>query len=351
MNNQEFLTYIKKRAENRASGIPNGIPISLKGFSNYFSAFDKQQQIIIAGDSGVSKSTWTLKHCILDVIDYILSHPNIDGKIYYVSVELSQNIVLAKIYQHIIFKTHGIKLHIFKDLLSPTPATLKLIESCDLHIRYIESKLEIIDTLKSPTEIYNYVKKEVEKTGTMKNGRFIEHNPNFYNILICDTIDALIEDPGLNHADSIRRWSRQYCKLSLRNVYNMTLINVQQLDKNSTTSQYANTGAKIEEKFRPSLASLATVKTTPNDASCVVSLMMPARYGIQTWEKYPISAFGNQIVFLEILKDNFGATGVTSALYFEPLGGDYEELPAAANKQGIDDFLKQKKLGNLYKIP
>ena len=112
---------------------------------------------------------------------------------------------------------------------------------------------------------------------------------------------------------------------------------------------YTNTGQRVEEKHEPTLGQLADVKSTPADHTLVMSLFVPSRYGINTYMDYDIKRMGNKYVRLSIIKNNFGLAGreVGSHLYFDGNKGDYEELPDAADKNAVDQFLTARGIGKL----
>jgi hypothetical protein len=349
----EYLEHIRALEEKLKNPV-KGIPISFPTFRKYYPYFEKGHRILLCGDFGLGKSTIAIKSFILDNIEYILNNPSLDIKVYYFSIELHRSVVLSKIYLYLIAKYLN-KEYSLTELMNPSsPQTLEDIKKMSPKMEKIKEKLIIKDSIQAPTEIYQYMISEMKQYGSLSSSSdgskvFTYKNPDLHVFCITDTVNALNPDPGLGEFDSMKRWSKNYCKLGLSLIYNCIVINVQQLDNQVRAGQFTNTGQKIEEKHEPSMGNLADVKSTPADHTLVLSLFSPSKYGISSYMDYDTKRMGDHYIKLGIIKNNFGLVGrnIASHLYFDGNKGDYEELPDAADKAAVDAFLDKKGIGKL----
>lgn len=349
----EYLEHIETLEEKLKNPV-KGIPISFPTFRKYYPYFEKGHRILFASDTGKGKTTLAIKALIVDIIAYCVTNPTISAKIYYFSIENHRSVVISKFYLYLIAKYLG-REYTLTELMNPSQQqTIDDIKAMSPKMQKIKENLVIVDSIHTPTEIYQYMIKEMEQYGklttTARGERnFTYFNPEQYVFCITDTINALNPDPGLNEYDSIKRWSKNYCKLGLSNIYGNIICNIAQFDNTVRANMYTNTGQRVEEKHEPTLGQLADVKSTPADHTLVMSLFVPFSYGINTYMDYDIKRMGGSYVRLTIIKNNFGVAGreVGSHLYFDGNKGDYEELPDAADKAAVDDFLTRKGIGKL----
>lgn len=349
----EYLEHIQALEEKLKNPV-KGIPISFPTFRKYYPYFEKGHRILLAAGTGLTKTTLTIKCFILDIIEYITSNPGIECKIYYFSIENHRSVVISKIYLYLIAKFLG-RTHTLTELMNPSSVqTIADIKQMTPKMQKISERLLIFDSLHTPTEIYQFMLKEMKNYGKMtvdSNGEktYTYNNPEQYIFCITDTINALNPDPGLSEYDSIKRWTKNYCKLSLSTVMGVIPINISQLDNSAASSQFSNTGQRIEEKHEPTLGQMADVKSTPADHTLVMSLFMPERYGISSYMNYDIKRMKSTYINFRILKNNFGMAGrdICSHLYFDGNRGDYEELPDAEDKVAVDVFLSARGIGKL----
>ena len=161
-----------------------------------------------------------------------------------------------------------------------------------------------------------------------------------YIFCIIDTINALINSKSGSNYEEVEKWSEQYCKLYLGQVYEVICVNLAQFNNTVRTSQFANQGFKIEEKHEPTLGHFGTVTTTPNDHTLVLSLFKPYNYGISKHQGYDISRLKGNYIRLNIMKNSFGKVGpdITTHLFFEGEKGQFTEMPPADQTAQMKPF-------------
>lgn len=355
MNYREHIDNLKESYKNPIKGIE----ISMPSFWPYYRYIEKGHRILLTGDTGTGKTTWTLKFFIVDLIENVLKNPNIDCMVYYFSLENHASIIWSKIIKYLLGRK-GVVIDL-TELKNPSlPSTLLAIESIEDDLARIQKCLFISSSINTASGMYKYVSNEMVKFGTLTEDKssnsytFKYTNPNMYVICVCDTINAITAEASIKKEDSIRLWVENLSKVILSTIYQVVTVNVQQFDNSVRANSYASaSGARIEEKHEPNLGTLSTVKTTPTDHTLVLSLYQPSRYNLSSCAGYPITTLGNNYIRVNVMKNNFGDMGLhcSSHLFFEPLKDDYTELPPSTNKPLLEKFLTEKGIGKFVINP
>ena len=334
MKSNVAITHIGKKLLNKSPTIKLKSAPSL---SKYIGGISNGEYILLIGATGTSKTRICLRLFVLDVVDFVKNniHNNIDVEIAYFSLELSAvriylNIICALLHE----KTgNDYCIDYFENKLEDNKLTEHIYEEIRIiqdELNFLDTKLTVYDNYFQPKTIYNVIHKEILlKNGIFVNNIYTKHNENKQVIIIIDTINALRAELGKSEYDCIKNFSEEICKQRLKMQFDCTIICVQQTDKSSTTVLFNNKGEKVEDKFTPKLENLAKVKTTPDDASLVLSIFSPFRYDIQHYEGYNINDFGNDFRYLKILKNTNGDENIGKAVKINNPHLFIKELPLA----------------------
>jgi hypothetical protein len=349
MNFQEHLKNLQENFKNPVKGIELSIP----SFWPYYKYIEKGHRILLCGDTGTGKTTWTLKYFIIELIENVLVNPNMECMVYYFSLENHTSIIWSKIIKYLLGRK-GIVIDLV-ELRNPSlQSTLDAVDSVKPELERLQKCLFITSSINTASGMYKHVSNDMVKYGDLIEDKstntysFKYHNPNMYVVCICDTINAITAEATLKKEDSVRLWVENFAKVILSTIYEVVIVNVQQFDNSMRVNAYASTsGSRIEGKHEPSLGALGVVKTTPTDHTIVLSLYQPSRYNLNTSDGYPITVLGNSYIRLNVMKSNFGDTGLhcSSHLYFQPLIDNYTELPPSSNKPLLEQFLTDKGIG------
>lgn len=226
--------------------------------------------IVVRGKSQLANYLY-----LFQPIDYLFTHPecNIDVKIFYISLEISQEAIMRQAISYRLYTKYGISVSPQK-LLSVFGTYIlddhieELIQREEPWIKFLESKLDIQDSLRNPTGIYLYIKgwydangKWIKKNVTYEgkeievNDYYVPNNPNLIVIPIIDHISLLssekTEGTTLTLHQVIGKFSSEYC-LRLRDKYKACICIVQQQALASEQQQFTNSGKSIVEKLKPS---------------------------------------------------------------------------------------------------
>jgi len=333
---------IQRRIDNKVTSLN----INLPRLNEYLGGIGEEEAYLIFGATGTTKTGLAVKLTIIDLVDHILAHPKDDFRTYYFSLELSAEILYYKIFAHLLHRKTGKQYSVdyFRNKKQQlTQAALEELALIKPWLDVLDQKVVIQDQYRTPGSIFKYLEGQLLKIGSKKvvDGAtlYVKNNPNLKIVVVVDTINALQkekDDPS--EYESIKRWSEHYTKQTLKMVYKCAIFNIQQTDKQSTTSQYTNSGKKVDDKFIPRIEHLAKVKTTPDDVSCAISIYNPSRYEVADYDGYDIAAMGNNFRYLRVVKSSYGEEGVGVGVYIDNAHLDVEELPRPSDPVALTQF-------------
>lgn len=313
------INFIQRKYEGKSKAITfKSLPRFTKDVS-----IDNGEYILLVGASGSSKTRLCVRLFILDVIDFVRKNKDTDCRIVYFSTELTAEHIYLLIFCALLHEYTGedYSVDFFKNKLEENKLSPKVFE--DLHeikdiLEFLDKKLVIYDNLFTPDSVWKTLKKEyLDELYKEKDGLFSKKNEDLKLFIITDTINAFQANKTHTKYDSVKEWSEYYCKQVLKIQYDAIVVNVQQLDKQSTSAQYTSQGKVIEDKFSPKLENLSTVKTTPDDASLVLSIFNPARYKIPFWQGHGVTKHGQNFRHVEVLKNTNGEENLSCAMLID----------------------------------
>jgi replicative DNA helicase len=314
MSFKNSLKFIKQRQANEI----NGIPTKFETLKRVLPAWDINTTTILAAATGAGKTSWAWRHAVLDVLDFVKEHPEIEVEIYYFSLELVRLELDIKVFSSLLYE----KFHktynktIFTGLTDErlTKEELDYLNNeCREYLEFLESKVHIIDSANTPNSAFAYLVEKVAK----KAG---------YKFIIIDTVNAFSADAGENKMDSIKKWNQDYALKVFRNQFDCTLVQVSQIDKSSTTRQFSSKGESVYEKYIPTLEGLGNDKEASNSASLVLGLLNPLTYHIPEVDGYHPAKFEGGFRMLYVLKNNFGDSNLAIPYYFEGVTNTWTEI-------------------------
>jgi hypothetical protein len=358
MSYKDAIAYTRGRLENNITSYP----ISLPQFNNYIGGISEEEMYLFFGGTGTSKTKCAIKLFVIDLVNYVFQNKDKDIQIYYFTLELSTVEIYLNIFCHLLHLKTGkyYSVKYFKNKTDKRKLDFTVFEEFELvkdWLELLDQKVKIIDFLRTPTQIYNGLKKHLDES----HGKIVtegdkkyykKNNPNKLILVITDTINAFKNEQGMNKYDTIDLWCANYCKQELKMFYKCVILNLQQMDKSSSTSQYTNKGERIEEKYVPTIESLQHHKSTNDHHTTVFSIFNPSRHKLGSFEGFDINVIGNNFRRITILKNSHGDEQVHTDFYINNAYLLTEELedprtnPAGLYKQllkyGIEDSLIKK---------
>jgi len=222
-----------------------------------------------------------------------------------------------------------------------------LFEKINEVAKYVEEVMEfvdVVDNIKNPTGIYQYVKKYSYEHGTHHyktmeiNGKnekvyshYKENDEELFTLVVVDHIGLLqpeydsLRGKKLSPHETLAKWSTDYCVGQICKHMKYCVINVQQVGMSSDDVTHFKAG-----KLEPSISDAGKNKEILQDAHLIVSLFAPDRYELSNHDGYDIKKLKDAYRSLKVLKNRKGKSNIKVALYFDGATGRFKELPPAA---------------------
>lgn len=362
MSYLKALDYIKSRLDNNITSYP----ISLSKLNEFLGGISEEEMYLLFGTTGSSKTKLAIKLFVIDLIEYCFQNKDRDIFIYYITLELSAVEIYLNIFCHLLHKKTGkyYSVGYFKNKMTKRKLDLAVFDEFKLvedWLKVLDNKVLILDHLRTPTDIYKGLKNQLDTIhGKMeKEGLrtvYKKNNPNKLIGVIVDTINAFKNETGMSKYETLELWCSNYCKQELKMLYKCFILNLQQADKQSTTTLYSNKGERVEDKFIPTVENLQHNKSTSDSHTCVISIFNPSRHKIASFEKYDINVIGNHFRWLTVLKSSHNEENVSTAIFVDNAHLITEELespdknPIGLYKQLLKYGIEDERLKSQTKL-
>lgn len=351
MKYEDFKQTLLDKHQGKNQGIL--INSSLPQLRKLLPSFAPGESILVCGGTGVSKSRWTVKHVIIDSLKYMLANP--DGmkvRVFYNTLEIGAIEIYLMVCSYL-FKTKLNKYYSREQMLNLLGAKevneefFEDLEKIRSSLEFMSRWITIVEDCRTPTAWFKYCEKVLLDLGEVVEGKYIKKNPNIHVIIVTDTINSFSLEKNETKLAGMTRFSSEYSKMFLRNFYQCTTVTLQQLSKDSQTSQWSNKGEKIEEKLVPTSENLKDYRSSPDDSSTVVALFAPHRHHLKKWEGFDVNRFENKLLFMYSLKANFSELIKPIPIYAELGWLNFEEVPYEEEHPNLyDAFLKKHGIAN-----
>lgn len=297
------------------------------------------------GDQGSGKSTYALFSFVYMPLKQMLGDPRL--KIIYYSLEMSSEVLLAKLLSLYIWDTYKV-IVTYEEILSLTGIISNekygLIQESVEWLHQVEKQLIIYDKRLSADGFYAHLKSFLEENGEFKdtnttNSVYIPKVNNPYFIVVLDHIGLL------NAKTTIKAEIDKMCGYAvyLRNKASLSIVLVQQANRGMKSMDRRNGG--YSELQMDDMAD----SSSPSQASeIVIGIYHPFREKLKKCRGYNIEEMGDRFRLLQVLKNRFGVSDkvVGSGFYGEI--GYWKELP---KPEDINDYTLYKHLQPLTKHP
>lgn len=359
MNFNEVIAGLNKNKEIRLQGKLLGIPwVDLPKLNKVIPGIQKKRYVCVTANQKVGKSMITNFLYMYQPIKYVYKYnPDIDLKIIYFSLELSEEELKRQYICHVLATECRVFIDpqnlagMFEDFI-PNEEIFKAIESQKDYLDFIDNHVDIVTGIRNPTGMYKYVRDFARKRGKFylnneevdpvaTNGlydKYVPNNPNEHVIILTDHLGIMTIEKGEDKYSNIDKWSSIYC-LIMRDQFEYTVVDIQQQTALSEQQQYTFKGDTIVSKLRPSADCLADNKSTSRNHNLLLSLFSPARFNIMQYpeyvaehEKYNIGILNDNYRELSILLNRNGISNASLSLLFDGGSCNFKELPDPSPK-------------------
>lgn len=353
------ISFLKERRQRIVEGKINCIPSPFKRYSVWFPGWEKARYSIITASQKIGKSKLADYMCVYHPLFYAKKNPDkLKFKVLYFTLEMSKDEKRFEFMCHLLYRLDGIRIGTMdlKSTNADFPIPEEYLNKFDTpkyqeYLDFFDETVTFIDDVKNPTGINKLCRDYALDKGTLykkkikaKNDlgqeyykeivdRFEWNDPDCYYIILLDNYSNLMSESGLNKRENIEKMSKYFITLRDQLRYTIVAIQHQSQDKEGLESIKFN-------RLYPTSDGLADAKTTVRDIDLLIGLYSPFKYGIEEHNKYNITAFKNNIRFMQILEDrNNGGGGQTCPLFFDGAVSYFSELPLPNNKEDINKVL------------
>ena len=338
------LEQIRRNRDRRLHGELIAIPWSLDNFSTIVPGVEQAKYFLISASPKSGKSQLCDFLFVYEPFEWYLQNKghHIKPRVLYFSLEMSKQ---SKIYQAISYKLNkefGIVIppqHLrstFQNYILEKNI-LDIIEDTKFKVwlKDFEEVVTLIDNVRSPDEIYKYVKDYALSHGRLneKTGEYFPDDPDEYVIIIVDHLSLLTPNKGDSLFDAMYDYSAYKC-LEFRDRFGYIPVNVQQQSASSGQQQFDYRGNSIIEKIRPNPEGLADCKLVARDIDIMLSLFNPYSYNLNEYEGLDLNKVGRWHRELYLNLNRNGLSNVQVQLFFNGACNEFIELPQRIIKSG-----------------
>lgn len=188
-----FISRMMNMVKRGLAGLNKGLSMGLPRLERLMDGIQRQTYSIIAGGTGSGKTTLALYSYVYKLISDHLG--DMKYRVVYFSLEMTGEILMAKVLSLHIFETYGIELS-YKQIMSRqdtlSPEHFELIESCIPWLEQFEKQLLIIDKNVSAAGVYASLSEYAKENGTFHEGQYSDvYTPNIKDELVLVVVDHL----------------------------------------------------------------------------------------------------------------------------------------------------------------
>jgi len=305
------------------------------------------------------KSRFVRKVFVKDIIDYA-NQSGLEVHIILNSLEESENKVISTLVASDIYRRYGVQVNYY-DLnnYSTKPMSSEQMKMIAESEGAIEDYMKYVDIvhISNPTGFYKYVMDYLYSTGTfllkgqpLKEKKYystewdtyIPDNPARIVVAISDTMNKYQPENG-DFYRTLRTFSEFYSRnlLGLRCGVISIIIQQQKGSKEAIDTNFR--GATIIEKLKPSIDALADITGSAQDATLILGLFSPLKFGECNYNGYPdLTKLNGKFRVLSVLKTREGELEQNNEipLFCQLAIDEFEELPLPKESELLKAYYK-----------
>lgn len=354
--------YIKQVKRGKA-GLNVGIHGGLPRLDSLIGNVQLGKQITIVGNSGSGKTFFSIYRHIISPIEG--GEENI--KIFFWSLEMSEEDLVGRIISYYLYKDYGIRMGI-KEQFSYGDYELsedKLEKIQLVYTKYvikILSKLTIINDrgVSNPTGIYKQMKAYAEDNGeiiyedynttdasnnSIVNQRMVGYkanDPDHKVICIIDHLGLLKRERGFTKKQNIDKWVDDYA-ITLTKLFKQVVVNISQLNRTISTVERLKFANKSQKNgLEPQTSDIQDSSSVEQSSDIIFALFNPNMFSSITEHRgYTVDHWNGRYRSLHVIKSRYTPFPLNSCLYFDAKSCRFVELPDPQDAVAIQKF-KQK---------
>lgn len=318
-------------------GKNQGYSMGLPKLESIIDGVTKQTFTVVCSDSGTGKTSLTEYAYIYRPL---MEHIDDDNyRIFLFSLEMSADMVLAKLLSTYIFETYGVELGM-KELLSRkrdytlSDENYAIVQDSMDWLRKVENHIKIYDKSTNAKVVYKLLRTDLASIGTFEEEdnhvKYIPSNPDLIYTVIIDHIGLLVPSSGNTLKQEIDITSKYL--LTLRNICGISPIVIQQVNR-----EHSNVERRKQGLTSFSLSDLKDSAGPSEAAENVITIYNPFRDKLNSYRGYDVSQLGKNFRVIGVIKDRYGDSDVEIGTSFYGKINMWKELPLPDN---IYDYTK-----------
>lgn len=317
---------LKQIDEGRAGG-SHGYSMGLPKLESVIDGVCANTYYLVFSPSGTGKSSISLYSFIYRPLMEHLDDDNF--KVFYASLEMSADLLFAKLLGMYIFEKYGIELSP-KELLSrKKDYTLgdeeyNIIQECIPWLRKVEEKVTIYDKGMNAEILYSLLMKDLEDLGSFSESEhrkiYTPKNPNLVYLVVIDHVSLLRPNKGRSLKEEIDLVSSYL--VTLRNICKISPLVIMQANRDAAGMERRKQGLNNMR-----LTDMKDSGGPSQDAEIVISIFSPIRERLNTYNKYDINILRDKFRAVTVLKNRYGEADVEVGVNFFGKCGIWAELP------------------------
>lgn len=345
----KYSKRFKETVDRGLKGKNIGITMGLPRLEEYIYGIQPETYTLLYGKTGSGKTSIALYAYIYrPLMDSIAKKRKI--KFIYFSLEMTGEMLLAKLASIYILETFGIQLG-YKEIFSKKeildPEKVKLVYEAIKWTEMIENYLVIYDKKLTANGIYAFLKSYAEERGEFKEEGYSEtyypDDPDELTIVIGDHLGLIRRDQGRTKKEEIDLAS-QYL-LWFRNKCKYCILALMQVNRDQTSMDRRN--ANLME---PTLEDVKDTGGPSEDSEIVLGIFNPFKEKLARHRGFDIKKLRDKSRFICVNKNRYGDVDIAVPLTFYGKCNYLKELPEL-NEENDDSNLDYEIFKNpLWKL-
>ena len=290
---------------------------------------------------GVTQNTYTLVFSptgsgktSLALYSYIykplMEHLEDDNfKVIYYSLEMSAELLFAKLLSIYIFETYGLELST-KELLSKkkdyvlSDDNYQIVKECLPWLHKVEKIITIYDKALNSESLYASLVSELEKAGDFKEEGsrkiYIPKNENRVTLVVIDHLSLVRRSGGRSLKEEMDLISAYL--VTLRNRCKISPLVIMQANRNSSSMDRRKEGLN-----NLTINDTKDTGAPAQDSEVIISLFNPFREQLSSYKGYSVKQLQSNFRVITVLKNRYGEADVEIGCAFYGRTGVFAELP------------------------
>lgn len=323
-----------------------GYSLGLPKLESIIDGVTRNTYTLIMSPSGIGKTSLALFSYVYKPLCKHLEDGNF--KISYFSLEISAELLFAKLLSLHIYETYNVELST-KELLSRkknyklSEEHYKIVQDSLPWLQKVENIISVYDKGLNAKSLYTHLMKELELEGTFTEteGRklYTPKNENLIHLVVIDHLSLCRPSEGRSLKEEMDLISSYL--VTLRNMCKISPLVIMQVNRNSTSIDRRKEGLS-----NISLNDAKDSGSPVQDSEIVLSLFSPHREKLSTYRGYDIKQLQHNFRSITCLKNRYGESDIEIGCAFYGKTGYFAELPRPEEIYDYDKYSSSKWIFN-----